>query len=110
MVDQFFEELEIDIRSEIENSIGPVEKMHFFRENPNGVIKVKFQSALHAEECIKKMNGRFFDGRQIKCFFWDGKTDYKVVRESKEEIERRIDEFGKWLEDPDAARNEIIED
>ena len=24
------------------------------------------------------MNGRFFDGREIKCHYWDGKTDYKV--------------------------------
>ncbi len=23
------------------------------------------------------MNGRFFDGRQIQCDYWDGETDYK---------------------------------
>lgn len=24
------------------------------------------------------MSGRFFDGREVKCHYWDGKTDYKV--------------------------------
>ncbi len=59
---------------------------------------MKFQSALHAEECVNVMNGRFFDGRTLKAEYWDGKTDYRIVRESKEELERRIDEFGKWLD------------
>jgi HIV Tat-specific factor 1 len=59
---------------------------------------LKFQSALHAEECVNVMNGRFFDGRTLKAEYWDGKTDYRIVRESKEELERRIDEFGKWLD------------
>ena len=61
-------------------------------------MKIKFFSALHAEECIKLMNNRFFDGRELKCFFWDGKTDYRKARETKEDEERRIEEFGEWLE------------
>ncbi len=44
------------------------------------------------------MNGRFFDGRTLKAEYWDGKTDYRVIRESKEELEKRIDDFGKWLD------------
>ena len=44
------------------------------------------------------MNGRFFDGRQLKAYFWDGKTDYRLVRETAEELNQRIDDFGKWLE------------
>ena len=34
---------------------------------------------------------------QIKCFFWDGKTDYKKVSD-REDLEERIDKFGDWLE------------
>lgn len=56
-------------------------------------------SALHAEECIKLMNGRFFDGREINCHYWDGKTDYRVIRENREQEQKRIDEFGNWLEE-----------
>lgn len=97
-LDFFFEELELDVKAEIEQSIGAIDKIHIFRENPKGVIKIRFFSSLNAEECIKVMNGRFFDGRQIKCYFWDGKTDFRVVRESAEELNQRIDEFGQWLE------------
>ena len=49
------------------------------------------------------MNGRFFDGRQIKCYYWDGKTDYRVVKESVEDQNKRIDEFGAWLEEQELA-------
>jgi hypothetical protein len=44
------------------------------------------------------MNGRFFDGRALKCYYWDGKTDYKIVKESREDLEKRVEEFGDWLE------------
>ena len=44
------------------------------------------------------MDGRYFDSRQLKCHFWDGKTDYKQVRESEDVIQERIDKFGDWLE------------
>jgi len=77
----------MDLRSEIEAKIGPIQKVEFFRQNPNGVVKIKFMSALHAEECIKLMNGRFFDGREIKSYYWDGKTDYRKAKESNEQIQ-----------------------
>jgi hypothetical protein len=28
------------------------------------------------------MNKRFFDGRELRCYFWDGKTDYRKSRET----------------------------
>ena len=61
---------------------------------------------MHASECLKLMSGRFFDGRPIKAEFWDGKTDYRVVRESAEELNQRIDEFGRWLEGEQQDDNE----
>lgn len=51
------------MKSEIESTIGPIKHIEFYDNNPNGIVKIKFNSALHAEECIKVMNGRFFDGR-----------------------------------------------
>ena len=62
-VDYFLEELEIELRGEIESTIGPIEKVQFFKENPLGIVKIRFVSSLHADECIKVMDGRFFDGR-----------------------------------------------
>lgn len=62
-LDYFFQELEMELRGEIEQNIGAIDKIHYFRDNPNGVIKIRFFSGINAEECIKVMNGRFFDGR-----------------------------------------------
>lgn len=44
-------------------------------------------------------NGRVFDHREIKVVFWDGKTNYKHINESTQEINKRVDEFGEWLDD-----------
>ena len=50
------------------------------------------------------MNGRFFGGQKLRCFFWDGVTDYTVrksaelVEKEEKEEEKRIDEFGSWLD------------
>lgn len=63
------------------------------------MVKIKFKLPSAAQECIKMMDGRFFGGRQISCFYWDGKTDYKRAPESEEEMKKRIEEFGEWLED-----------
>ena len=83
---------------EIESKVGPLNKVEFFQYNPKGVCKIKFQSGLHAEDCTKLMNDRFFDGRKLKCYFWDGKTDYKKVQESNDVLQERVDKFGDWLE------------
>lgn len=51
------------------------------------------------------MNCRFFGGKQLKSYFWDGVTNYSVtghsaLREEEEEKAEaaRLDEFGDWLE------------
>ena len=73
-------------------------KIDFFRENPAGFCKIKFVESFAADECIKLMDGRFFDSRKLKCFYWDGKTDYKTVRETKQDFNERVEKFGDWLE------------
>ena len=96
--EEFFQELEQELRVEIEEKIGSVAKIDFFKDNPACVCKLRFLSSLHADQCIQLMNGRYFDTRQLKCFYWDGKTDFKIVRESDEVMNARINEFGDWLE------------
>ena len=98
MAESFFRELEEELKIEIEQKVGSVAKIEFFKENPDCVCKIRFLSSLHAEECLNLMHGRYFDTRQLECFYWDGKTDYKVVRESKDTVNQRISEFGDWLE------------
>lgn len=105
LLDPSFEaELEADVAEEC-STFGVIDKMTIFAKNPRGVIMIKFSTSFAAEACIKKMEGRFFGGRRLRCFYWDGSTDYSVVSttadqeevEEKEE-EKRLDEFGDWLE------------
>jgi hypothetical protein len=56
------------------------------------------------------MDGRFFSGKKIKSYFWDGSTDYSIVNnssnnsnivsygDSDKEDENRLEEFGDWLD------------
>jgi len=74
-----FDELEGELKHEIESKIGKISKITWFKDNPKGICKIKFDKSIYAEECIKLMGGRFFDGRELKCFYWDGKTDFKKV-------------------------------
>ena len=100
----FSDELEEDIASEC-SKCGNIEKITVFSTNPKGIVIVKFSTSFAAQECIKLMNGRYFGGNRIKCYFWDGVTNYSVViksdqqeDEEEKQEENRLDEFGDWLE------------
>jgi HIV Tat-specific factor 1 len=106
--DNLTNELEEDIAAEC-SKLGTIEKVTIFSKNPKGVVVIKFSTSYAAQECIRVMNGRFFGGKKIKSYFWDGVTNYSMVsaadggglekldQEEKEE-ESRLDEFGDWLE------------
>jgi hypothetical protein len=64
----------------------------------NGIVKIKFKTAKAAEDCVVMFNGREYNGRVVKVFYWDGKTDYDKVKETEGEMKKRIEEFGEWLE------------
>jgi HIV Tat-specific factor 1 len=100
---EFEEELEQDISTEC-GKCGNIEKITVFEKNPVGVAIVKFSTSFAAQECIKLMNGRFYAGRKLKCFFWDGTTDYGAANTAEQlelkekEEEARLEEFGDWIE------------
>ena len=101
------------MRLECETKLGPVKKILVHEFHPEGVVQIKFEEPQAAEACIALMHGRFFNGRSLECFYWDGQTNYRVLRETTAEQQKRIDDFGRWLEsnmddlhrhhDPDAA-------
>lgn len=102
--DTFLEELETDIATECEK-FGTIEKITVFSKNPRGIIVVKFATAFAAQECVRVMSGRYFGGRKIRSYFWDGATNYSVSGSSaeaeataEEEEKERLDEFGDWLD------------
>ena len=85
--------------------MGPVKKITVYEFDPNGTVQIKFEDPKHAEACIgvgkyliQLMNERWFNGKCLECFYWDGKTNYRVSRENLNDQQKRIDEFGKWLE------------
>ena len=92
----FSDELQEDIQKECAK-FGELDKVTIFDKNPAGVVIIKFTTAIAAEQCMKSFDGRFFDGRQLECTYWDGETDY-TVKEKAEDEEQRLDEFGDWLE------------
>lgn len=100
----FEEELQVDVATECEK-FGPLDKLTLFSSNPRGIVVVKFKTAFAAQECIRVMNGRYFGGVKIKCYFWDGVTNYSIIATSDERAEElenqeesRLNEFGDWLE------------
>ena len=99
----FEDELEEDIATEC-YKCGEIEKITVFSKNPAGVVIVKFATSFAAQECIKLMNNRYFGGKQVKCFFWDGTTDYSASSSNaqldaqEKEEKQRLDEFGDWLD------------
>lgn len=42
-------------------------------------MAVKFRESEAAERCVDLMHERFFGGRKLESFFWDGVTNYKVL-------------------------------
>jgi HIV Tat-specific factor 1 len=93
----FYHELKVEVGMEVEKKAGAIEKLHVFEGNPEGVILVKFKSALSAVKCIELFDTRWFGGQQLECSYFDGKTDYRV-KESAEKEKQRLEDFGKWLE------------
>lgn len=88
------------IREDMEEgcgACGTVEKVTVFERNAEGAIAVKFASLEACVECIRVMNGRWYDGRKLSAEFYDGVSDfrYKETEEEKSEREKRWQE---WLE------------
>lgn len=63
--------------------IGEIDKITVFSEHPNGVVIIKFGTSFAAQDCISKMEGRYFGGSKIKAMFWDGITNYAAVKGSR---------------------------
>ena len=101
---EFFEDeglrkdLELDIIEECESNFGQVDKFLIYDENPDGIVKIKFNTPAAAEKCIKELHQRYYNEKLIEAFYWDGKTDFAKFQEDISSQEKRIDEFGRWLE------------
>ncbi|GFR48565.1 hypothetical protein Agub_g10467 [Astrephomene gubernaculifera] len=92
------EELEQDVRSECAK-LGGIEKVRIFKHNPQGIVTVRFRTAEAAQQCVALMHGRYFGGRRLEAFMWDGFTNYNVKpKETAEEEQARLEAFARELE------------
>lgn len=46
---------------------------------------IKFATGEAADKCVKLMEGRFFAGRRLAAFMWDGYTNYNMKLQETEE-------------------------
>lgn len=86
-----------DVRDECAEKCGEVKKVEIYDTNPEGVVAVFFNDFESADKCVSLMNGRFFAGRRLQSFNWDGKAKYKI-NETEQEAEKRMKEWDKFLD------------
>lgn len=77
---------------------GDVEKITVFERSDLGAVAVRFATAEAAKECVRCMNGRWYDRRLVSCAFFDGVTDYRYKGEDDEAGRQRDGDWEKWLE------------
>lgn len=102
-----------DIREECEK-LGPVTNVQLFDKEPAGVASIRFANVSAAEACVRLMNGRWFDQRQLEASIATGKERFKKSgKKAAEEADgqhaeedKRLDGFGKWLEAEKQHRGE----
>ncbi|KAM6970024.1 17S U2 SnRNP complex component HTATSF1 [Aplochiton taeniatus] len=76
-----------DLRTECEK-FGQVKKVVIFDRHPDGVASVAFKEPEDADVCLLALNGRWFGGKKLSAFLWDGVTDYQVEETTREREER----------------------
>lgn len=98
-------EIKEDIRDEC-SKLGEVTNVVLFDKEPEGVATVRFGNAEAASACVRLMNGRWFDERQLEAYIANGSEKFKkaskrTVDVDDEEVDdegNRLDNFGAWLE------------
>lgn len=66
---------------------------------------MRFANAEAAKACVRIMDGRFFARQKLEAYIADGSEKFRKTGEKKQLVEgegeegKRLDEFGKWLEE-----------
>ncbi|ESW97266.1 hypothetical protein KL918_000873 [Ogataea parapolymorpha] len=96
----------LDIKEDIREGceeIGEVTNVVLYDLEEEGIVSVRFKSAVAANNCISKMNGRYFGGRRLQVEKYDGITQYKKSSGDAAEGDR-LDRFAQWVEGPSIDR------
>ncbi|CAG7826082.1 unnamed protein product [Allacma fusca] len=82
-----------DFREEA-GKCGVVKKLTVHDRHPDGIVQITMSTDEEAQAVITLFNGRFFGGRQIQAYVWDGVTKYHVEETDEERAKREQ----KWTE------------
>jgi len=93
-------DLKEDVREECEK-LGEVTNVVLYDLEPEGIMTVRFKSEASARQCINTLGGRYFGGRTVKAALFDGSRKFKKTGKGEQDAEeaKRIEDFGKWLEE-----------
>ncbi|KAJ3140803.1 hypothetical protein HK100_009239 [Physocladia obscura] len=94
-------DLKEEVREECEK-FGEVTNVILYDHSDDGVITVRFKDTTAAAKCVEKNNGRFFGGRRIVSYLFDGKEKFKETKTAEQiqaEEEKRLAAFESWLEE-----------
>ena len=102
-----------DIREECAK-LGEVTNVQLFDKEADGIVSVRFTNVQAAQACIRLMNGRWFEARQVEAYTADGSEKFKKTNEKKVTYEKddedgeddRLDKFGNWLEEGTTKESE----
>ena len=77
--------------------------MYFnIQRHPEGIATLAFKEFEAADECVLKMNGRWYGGQQLEVSPWDGVTNYQV-EETDQERGTRLSAWEKFLEEEEES-------
>jgi len=103
-------DLKEDVREECA-TLGDVTNVVLYDQEPEGVMTVKFRDPISAKACIIKMQGRFFAGRRVEAYLYNGQERFKRSKGEEDDMlgdgadseRRRLDDFAQWLMNEDEA-------
>ncbi len=75
------------------------------QRHPEGIATLSFKEFEAADECVLRMNGRWYAGQQLEVNPWDGITNYQV-EETDQERESRLSAWEKFLEEGEESKGE----
>ena len=96
--------------------------MVLYDKESEGIVSVRFSDPESARLCVMTMDGRYFAGTRVDAHISDGREKYKKSNEKRAALEdmaergmdaaednddenRRLDEFGTWLESSHVVEN-----
>ena len=78
---------------------GEIKNITIFDKEEDGVVTIRFGSAMAAKACADAFDGRLYDGRRLQASIATGSERFKKSRKTKHGNDDDDDEEAKRLED-----------